>query len=165
MVLSRIHTLFKERLFTIVYVLYMIILQYYGIYQNSMVLPPVLRSQGQSQILSSHTLYGRALNVLYKNMYDSKDGWHWWPCLWVSSLLAFPVWLSLLEEARSSPAGRACDISPMHQNTTANISLTSRPTSEYHSNYGFSHTTHWANTSSYKCQDFSRVRAVSSRML
>ncbi len=74
-VLSRIHTLFKERLFTIVYVLYMIILQYYGIYESSMVLPRVLRSQGQSQVLSSHTLYRRALNVLYKNMYDdSKDG-------------------------------------------------------------------------------------------
>lgn len=48
----------------------MIILQYYGIYPSSMVLPPVLRSQGQSQVLLLHTLYGRALNMLYKNMYD-----------------------------------------------------------------------------------------------
>ncbi len=48
----------------------MIVIQYYGMYKSSMVLPPVLRSQVLSQVLLLHTLYGRALNMLYKNMYD-----------------------------------------------------------------------------------------------
>lgn len=48
----------------------MTVIQYYGMYQSSMVLPSVLRSQGRSQVLFLHTLYGRALNMLYKNMYD-----------------------------------------------------------------------------------------------
>lgn len=49
--------------------------------------------------------------------------------------------LRLLEEAQFSPAGRACDISPMHQNTKANISLTSTPGLNTTVITAFSHTT------------------------